>query len=104
MRALNIATTGMMTQQTFVEVTSNNLANMNTTGYKRQKAEFVDLIYQSQQRVGTRSSDIGTIIPAGFQLGLGARPSAVNRITEQATLERTENPLDLAINGKGYFM
>jgi flagellar basal-body rod protein FlgG len=103
MRALNIATTGMIAQQNNIEVTSNNLANMSTTGYKRQKAEFQDLIYQNLRRVGTQSADTGIIVPTGMQMGLGARMVATNRINEQGTLDRTENPLDLAVNGKGFF-
>lgn len=103
MRALNIATSGMQVQQNNIEVTSQNLANMTTTAYKRQKPEFQDLIYQNMRRVGTQSSDVGTIVPTGMQMGLGARLGSINRITEQATLDRTENPLDLAVNGKGYF-
>jgi flagellar basal-body rod protein FlgG len=103
MRALDIAATGMVAQQTNIEVISNNIANMTTTGYKRQRADFEDLLYQSQQRVGSRSSDAGTIVPTGVQLGLGVKTSAIYRINEQGTMARTDNPLDVAINGKGYF-
>lgn len=103
MRALNIATTGMQVQEKNLEVISNNLANLSTTGYKRQKAEFQDLIYQNLRRVGTQSSDAGNIVPTGMQMGLGARLASVNRIVTQGTLDRTENSLDLAINGQGYF-
>jgi flagellar basal-body rod protein FlgG len=103
MLSLNIAASGMMVQQSNIDVTSQNLANMTTTGYKRQKPEFQDLIYQNQRRVGTRSADVGTIVPTGMQLGLGARLGSINRITSQSTFERTENSLDLAISGKGYF-
>lgn len=103
MLSLSIAASGMAVQQNNIDVTSQNLANMTTTAYKRQKAEFQDLIYQSQQRVGTRSTDTGTIVPTGMQFGLGARLGAINRIGTQAPLNHTENTLDLAINGKGYF-
>ncbi|MBI1275213.1 flagellar basal-body rod protein FlgG [bacterium] len=103
MRALNIATTGMLAQERNIEVTSQNLANMTTTAYKRMTPEFQDLIYQNYKRVGTNSSDAGTIVPTGIQLGLGTRLASINRISEQGTLKRTENPLDMAINGKGYF-
>ena len=71
MRALQIAGTGMMAQQTNVEVISNNIANMSTTGYKRRRAEFQDLIYQNLRRVGSQSSDTGSILPSGAQVGLG---------------------------------
>ena len=69
-RALNIAATGMLAQQTNVEVISNNIANMNTTAYSRRRAEFNDLLYQDLRRVGSTSSDAGTIVPSGVQLGL----------------------------------
>jgi flagellar basal-body rod protein FlgG len=103
MRALNIAATGMLAQQLNVEVISNNIANMNTTAYKRQRAEFQDLLYQDERRVGSTSSDSGTIVPSGIQLGLGVRTAAVYRMTGQGQIVTTENSLDLAIQGKGYF-
>ena len=103
MRSLDIAATGMLAQQLNVEVISNNIANMTTTGYKRQRAEFQDLLYQDQRRVGSTSSDAGTIVPSGIQLGLGVRPAAVYRIVEQGNLTITDNPFDLAVNGQGYF-
>ena len=103
MRSLNIGATGMLAQQLNVEVISNNIANMNTTGYKRQRAEFNDLLYQNLRRVGSTSSDTGTIVPTGVQLGLGVKPAAVYRITEQGNITITDNPLDVAINGEGYF-
>lgn len=104
MRSLSIAATGMLAQQLNVEVISNNIANMNTSGYKRQRAEFDDLLYQDLRRVGSASSDQGTIVPSGIQLGLGVKPAAVYRIGEQGSLEITDNRFDLAINGQGYFM
>jgi flagellar basal-body rod protein FlgG len=103
MRSLNIAATGMLAQQTNVEVISNNIANMNTTAYSRRRPEFNDLLYQNLRRVGANSSDSGTIVPAGVQLGLGVRTAAVYRITEQGSLLNTDNTLDLAVQGKGYF-
>lgn len=103
MRALSIAATGMLAQQLNVEVISNNIANMNTTAYKRQRAEFQDLLYQDERRVGSTSSDAGTIVPSGIQLGLGVRTAAVYRMTGQGNLMSTENTLDLAVQGKGFF-
>jgi flagellar basal-body rod protein FlgG len=103
MRSLNIAASGMLAQQTNVEVISNNIANMNTTGFKRQRAEFQDLLYQSEERVGTNSSDSGTIVPSGVQMGLGVKTAAVYRIGQQGNLMSTDNTYDLAIQGKGFF-
>ena len=103
MRALDIAGTGMQAQQTNVEVISNNIANMTTTGYKRQRAEFQDLIYQNLRRVGSNSSDSGSVVPAGAQVGLGVRTAAIYRINEQGNLQQTSNTFDLAISGAGYF-
>ena len=103
MRSLSIAATGMHAQQLNVEVISNNIANMNTTAYTRRRAEFNDLLYQNLKRQGAQSSDTGTLVPAGVQLGLGVRTAAVYRITEQGSLTNTDNTLDLAIEGKGYF-
>jgi len=103
MRSLDIAGTGMQAQQTNVEVISNNIANMTTTGFKRRRAEFQDLIYQNLRRVGSTSSDAGTIVPAGAQLGLGVKTAAIYRINEQGNLQQTSNSLDLAIRGNGYF-
>ena len=103
MRSLSIAATGMLAQQLNVEVISNNIANMNTTGFKRRRAEFTDLLYQDLRRVGSTSSDAGTIVPAGVQIGIGVKPAAVYRITEQGNMLITDNPLDVAIQGRGYF-
>lgn len=103
MRSLHIAATGMLAQQTNVEVISNNIANMSTTGYKRRRAEFQDLLYQNLRRVGSTSSDTGTVVPSGAQIGLGVKTAAVYRITEQGNLQNTENRFDLAIRGNGYF-
>ena len=103
MRALQIAGTGMLAQQTNVEVISNNIANMTTTGFKRQRAEFQDLIYQNLRRVGSNSSDSGSIVPSGAQVGLGVKTAAIYRINEQGNLQQTSNALDMAIQGNGYF-
>lgn len=103
MQSLNIAATGMNAQQVNVEVISNNIANMNTTGFKRHRTEFQDLIYQDQRRVGTASSDAGTVVPSGIQLGLGVKTAATYRVNEQGALVLTDNQFDLAIRGEGYF-
>lgn len=103
MRSMNIAATGMLAQQLNVEVISNNIANVNTTGFKRQRAEFQDLLYQSERRVGANSSDTGTVVPAGVQVGVGVKAAAVYRITEQGNLLKTDNSLDVAIQGHGFF-
>ena len=103
MRSLDIAGTGMQAQQTNVEVISNNIANMTTTGFKRRRAEFQDLMYQDLRRVGSNSSDSGTIVPSGAQIGLGVKTAAIYRINEQGNLSQTSNSLDLAIQGNGYF-
>ena len=102
MRALDIAATGMSAQQTRVEVVSNNLANMSTTGYNARRAEFADLHYQQMVRPGTINASDGTALPTGVQLGLGVRPTAVSMTVMQGTSESTGGDLDLAIEGKGY--
>ncbi|MGZ5938394.1 MAG: flagellar basal-body rod protein FlgG [Rhizomicrobium sp.] len=103
MRALSIAATGMLAQQTNVEVIANNLANMNTTGFKEQRAEFEDLLYQNISQPGANSSDTGTLLPSGIQLGAGVRTAAVYRVTTQGDFKQTDNPLDIAVNGPGFF-
>jgi flagellar basal-body rod protein FlgG len=103
MRALSIASTGMLAQQTNVEVIANNLANMNTTAFKQQRAEFQDLLYQNIQTPGSQTSDQGTYAPNGIQLGAGVRTAAVYRITTQGDLKSTGNPYDVAIQGPGFF-
>lgn len=103
MRSLDIGATGMLAQQTNVDVISNNIANMTTTGYKRQRADFKDLMYQNIDRPGAQSSDAGTHLPSGLQLGLGVKVGAVYRLNEQGTIQMTDNPLDLALNGEGFF-
>ena len=103
MRALSIASTGMSAQQTNVETIANNLANMNTTGFKLQRAEFQDLLYQNVQTPGSQTSDAGTYAPNGIQIGVGVKTAAIYRITTQGDLSSTSNPYDLAIQGPGYF-
>jgi flagellar basal-body rod protein FlgG len=103
MRSLSIAATGMLAQQTNVDVISNNIANMNTTAYKRQRAEFQDLLYQQVSRPGAESSTDGTRVPSGIQIGAGVRTGGVYRIAEQGALTNTGNPYDMAIDGPGYF-
>ena len=102
MRALDIAATGMSAQQTRVEVISNNLANMSTTGYSPRRADFADLHYQQVTRAGTIGAVDGTIVPAGVQLGLGVRPAAVTVNFAQGSLTATGGELDLAVEGRGY--
>jgi flagellar basal-body rod protein FlgG len=103
MRSLGIASTGMQAQQTNVEVISNNIANVSTTGFKRAKAEFQDLLYQSEARVGTASSEAGTILPTGTQVGLGVRNAGITRVLTQGALTQTDNKFDVAVDGRGYF-
>lgn len=103
MRALSTASSGMLAQQLNVEVIANNIANINTTGFKRQRAEFQDLLYQNLDRPGVQSSSNGAVLPSGIQIGLGVRAGSVYRITEQGSPSQTANPLDLAIAGRGYF-
>ncbi len=103
MRSLSIAATGMQAQQLNVEVISNNIANMNTTGFKRQRAEFQDLLYQNLERPGASTSSAGTTAPMGIQVGVGVKAGSVGRVTQQGAIERTDNTTDLAISGRGYF-
>lgn len=103
MRSLSIGATGMLAQQLNVEVISNNLANMSTTGFKRQRAEFQDLLYENIKRMGTNSSDAGTVIPSGIQLGTGVKTGSVYRIMGQGNMSSTDNTYDIGIQGRGYF-
>lgn len=103
MRALDIAATGLAAQQINVETISQNLANSTTTGYKAERPEFQDLLYQDMKRAGNNATDQGTILPVGLQLGLGVKTGAISRDTGQGPLKSTENPLDLSIQGRGYF-
>src|ERR1700744_5068808 len=103
MMALRTAATGMAAQQLNVEVISNNIANMNTVGFKKGRAEFEDLLYQNVEQVGSQSSSTGTVVPTGIQIGAGVKTGSVYRISTQGSPNQTGNPLDLAINGLGYF-
>jgi flagellar basal-body rod protein FlgG len=103
MRALDIAATGLQTQQTYVDVISQNLANTNTTGYKAQRPEFTDLLYQNRRSAGTSSSDNGTLLPTGIQLGLGSRLSSISRDVSQSSITQSSGSLDMALSGRGYF-
>jgi len=103
MKALHIAATGMKAQELNVEVISNNVANMRTTGFKKQRADFQDLLYQNLRRMGTETSDAGTIVPTGIQIGSGVKIASTARIMSQGSLEQTGKDLDLAIRGEGFF-
>lgn len=102
MKALQIAASGMAAQQMRVDVVSNNLANMSTTGYNARRAEFADLHYQQIARPGTISAEDGSMLPTGVQLGLGVRPAAVSVVLAQGSLSQTGGDLDVAIEGRGY--
>src|SRR6202165_1005437 len=103
MRALDIAASGMAAQDLNVQVISNNIANMNTTGYKRQRAEFQDLLYEHVSRVGTQTSSQGNILPAGIELGSGVKTVGTPRLMTQGELTQTGKDFDLAIRGEGFF-
>jgi flagellar basal-body rod protein FlgG len=103
MRALGIAASGMHAQQTRVDVISNNIANMSTTAYDARRAEFADLMYQKLERPGSVSSDQGTQLPTGIQIGHGVRTAAVSMQPKQGNLIETGGELDMAIEGDGYF-
>lgn len=102
MKALQIAATGMAAQQMRVDVVSNNLANMSTTGFNARRADFADLHYEQVARPGTITAEDGTMLPTGIQLGLGVRPSAVSLVLAQGSLSATQGDLDVAIEGRGY--
>ena len=101
-RSLYIAKTGLDAQQTQLDVVSNNLANVGTTGFKRSRAVFEDLVYQNLRQVGGQTSD-QTRLPSGLQLGTGVRVVATERLHSQGNLTKTDNPKDVAINGGGFF-
>ena len=103
MRALSIAATGMNAQQTNLEVIANNIANINTTGFKRARAEFTDLLYQTERMAGVSNSANSAIVPEGANIGLGVKTAAVRNLHQQGELTSTSNPLDVAIVGKGWF-
>jgi flagellar basal-body rod protein FlgG len=103
MRALHTAATGMMAQELNVQVISNNIANMRTTGYKRQRAEFQDLLYEHVRRIGTQTSDQGNILPVGVDLGSGVKTAGTPRVMTQGSLSPTGKDFDVAIRGEGFF-
>lgn len=100
-RALWVAKSGLDAQQTRMAVISNNLANVNTTGFKRGRAIFEDLMYQNIRQVGAQSTQ-NTQLPTGFQLGTGVRTVATEKLHTQGNVQQTENSLDVAINGRGF--
>lgn len=102
MQSLYTASTGMMGMQTQIDTTANNIANVNTIGFKKSRAEFADLMYQVMEYAGTATSDT-TQSPTGIEVGLGVRSTAVNKIFSEGSLKQTENELDIAITGKGFF-
>jgi flagellar basal-body rod protein FlgG len=101
-RALSTAATGMEAQQTRLDVTSNNIANVSTTGYKRVRAEFEDLMYQTERAPGS-STGANTKNPTGVQVGMGVRTVATQRMHDEGSLQQTGNPLDVAIEGNGFY-
>src|SRR2546423_15641697 len=103
MRALYTAATGMAAQELNVQVISNNIANLRTTGFKKQRAAFQDLIYDHLRRVGAQASDQGTIVPVGVDIGGGVKTVGTPRLMGQGTLLPTGNELDNAIRGEGFF-
>jgi flagellar basal-body rod protein FlgG len=104
MKALYIASSGMAAQERNVEVISNNIANMRTTGYKRARAEFQDLLYQAYRQAGSTTSESGTMAPVAIEVGAGVRTAATPRIMSQGTVEPTEKELDIAVRGEGFFI
>ena len=102
MRALYTATTGMLGQQLQIDVTYNNISNVNTFGYRKERAEFADLFHQVLQYAGSSTSET-TLSPTGIEVGLGVRPTSVQKIFSQGNFKETENNLDIAITGNGFF-
>ena len=103
MRSLWTAASGMVAQQTNIDVMSNNLANVNTTGFKKSRAEFEDLMYQTLRIAGSPTEG-GNRIPTGLQVGMGVRPVTVHKFFSQGDFQNTSNPLDIAIEGDGFFL
>ncbi len=102
MQSLYTASTGMIGMQTQIDTTANNIANVNTIGFKKSRAEFADLMYHVMEYAGTATSDV-TQSPTGIEVGLGVRPTAINKIFSEGSLKQTDNKLDIAITGKGFF-
>ncbi|WP_274627878.1 flagellar basal-body rod protein FlgG [Arvimicrobium flavum] len=103
MRALAIAATGMTAQQTNLEVIANNIANINTTGFKRARAEFTDLLYQTDRTQGVPSRSNSGMVPEGVSIGLGVQTTAIRNVNVQGALNQTGNQFDLALTGTGWF-
>jgi len=102
MQSLYTSSTGMLGMQTQIDTTANNIANVNTIGFKKSRAEFADLMYRVQEYAGTSTSDT-TKSPTGIEVGLGVRATAINKIFSEGSLKQTDNNLDVAITGKGFF-
>jgi flagellar basal-body rod protein FlgG len=102
MRSLWTAASGMTAQQFNIDTISNNLANVNTTGFKQNRADFEDLLYQTSRIAGTPATEV-TVVPTGIQVGHGVRPAATQKIFTQGSLQNTENVSDIAIQGEGFF-
>jgi len=102
-RALHTSATGMLAQQLNMDTISNNLSNTNTAGFKRSRIDFEDLMYQKLRVVGAPTAAGGNEVPTGLEVGLGVRPAATQKIFSQGVFQQTENPLDLAIEGEGFF-
>lgn len=103
MRALSIAAAGMAAQETNVEIIANNVANINTTGFKRARGEFTDLMYETERGAGTPNTGTENGVPEGSSIGLGVRLAAIRNLHVQGTLARTGNKFDLALSGRGWF-
>ncbi|HBM82863.1 MAG TPA: flagellar basal body rod protein FlgG, partial [Halieaceae bacterium] len=101
-QSLWISKTGLDAQQTRMSTIANNLANVGTTGFKRSRAIFEDLVYQNVRQVGAQSSQ-DTLLPSGLQIGTGTRVVATEKLFTQGNLTKTDNSLDLAIQGRGFF-
>lgn len=101
MQSLYTSSTGMLGMQTQIDTTANNIANVNTIGFKKSRAEFADLMYGVMEYAGTSTSDV-TKSPTGIEVGLGVRPTAINKIFSEGSLKQTDNDLDIAITGRGF--
>jgi len=102
MQSLYTSSTGMLGMQTQIDTTANNIANVNTIGFKKSRAEFADLMYKVMEYAGTATSDV-TKSPTGVEVGLGVRSTAINKIFSEGSLKQTDNQLDIAITGSGFF-
>ncbi|MFT7002724.1 MAG: flagellar basal-body rod protein FlgG [Sulfurimonas sp.] len=102
MQSLYTASTGMLGMQTQIDTTANNIANVNTIGFKKSRAEFADLMYKVMSYAGTATSDV-TKSPTGIEVGLGVRPTSINKIFSEGSLKQTDNQLDVAVTGRGFF-